>query len=91
MKTINDLKENKSEIIERIISLCGESKVKEVMEIMVESIGCNVYFDMNAIEFTDAIIQDNNIPFKQINAHELQCKHQAANGMITVNSKIYNS
>lgn len=64
MKNINDLKENKAVIIETITLELNAASVKKVMDKMVEVIGFNGYFGMDAKEFTKAIIADFNImPF----------------------------
>lgn len=59
MITIADLTANKEAIIE-MISLKGQaSRTKELMTLMVKSIGCNVYEDLNALQFAKEVIKNN--------------------------------
>lgn len=75
MKTMQDLKDNKEVIIDTIIEMVGESKVKQVMTIMVDAIGFNGYFEMNAVQFTKAVIRDND---NVINPISSQCSVRIA-------------
>jgi hypothetical protein len=91
MKTINDLKENRSLIIKTITNEYGAEFVKPVMEMMVKSIGFNGYFEMNAKQFTHAVIKDNNLVDSVIirrgiaaSAILSEINHQAARKMMSI-------
>jgi len=61
MKTIQDLKDNRNEIIEVIVDECGSENVKEVMTILASYVGFNGYFGMTATQFAKAAIKDSGI------------------------------
>jgi uncharacterized protein YjgD (DUF1641 family) len=59
MITLEKLKENKDQIIE-LIALRGQnSRTKELMTMMVKSIGCRVYEDMDVMKFAKEVIKNN--------------------------------
>ena len=66
MKTMQDLKDNRNEIIEVITDECGSENIKEVMTILAAYIGFNGYFGMTATQFTKAVIKDSGIADKII-------------------------
>ncbi len=61
MKTIQDLKDNRNEIIEVITDECGAENVKEVMAVLASYVGFNGYFGMTASTFTKVVIKDSGI------------------------------
>lgn len=61
MKNITDLKENREIIIETITNEYGAEFVKPVMNEMMSFIGFNGYFEMNAKQFTHAVVKDSGI------------------------------
>lgn len=66
MKTIEDLKANRNEIIDVIVTECGSENVKEVMTVLASYVGFNGYFGMTAAEFTKSVIKDSGIADKII-------------------------
>lgn len=59
MITVADLKENKEAIIEMVALKDSASRTKELMSLMVDSIGFRGYDGMNALQFAAAVIKDN--------------------------------
>lgn len=59
MITLENLTENKNEIIEMIALLDDSSRTKELMTMMVKSIGARCYEDLSVMKFAKAVIKDN--------------------------------
>jgi len=61
MTTLNDLKENRNEIIAYLTDELGNENVKEGMNIIAEMIGFRGYEGLNVIDFCKTAIEDNGI------------------------------
>lgn len=58
MRTIEDLKANRNLIIKTINNEYGAEFVKPIMAAMLDAIGFNGYFEMDAVRFTHAVVKD---------------------------------
>jgi gamma-glutamyl phosphate reductase len=63
--TLQDLKDNRAEIIETIITELDETMVKEVMQKMVDMLGFNGIRSKNAVDYVREVIYLCNIEVKQ--------------------------
>lgn len=61
MITIENLKDNRNEIIEFLTDKLGSENVKEGMEIIVNMIGFRDYNDLDVMDFVKCSIEDNGI------------------------------
>lgn len=76
MKTTQDLKDNRNEIIEVIVDECGSENVKEVMTILASYVGFNGYFGMTATQFAKAVIKDSGIADNIIMRNGAKAQHR---------------
>ncbi len=61
MTTLQDLKDNRNEIIEYLVEELGQENVKEGMTIISKMIGFRGYDSLNVMAFCKAVIKDSGI------------------------------
>lgn len=76
MITIENLKENRGDIIEFLTNELGQENVKEGMGIVASMIGFNGYANYDLMEFVEASINDNGIKDRLIFSNGAKAQHR---------------